>query len=382
MIAQARTPRALCWAARLGVLGLAALILPLAPTWAQSPGGAASPDRAPDSAAAQAREKLQQLTRELREARDELARQRLKPKAEADDDDDNRPETADHLETLFKELGDTLSKDLGPVGEEILKALEKATREVSDALGKDGIISKDLREALERAGDQLSQAFKEGGPLNEQARDAAEKARQDMRQAVEKAREELRRAVRDRVDKTRDMEGLLSRPGDKPKDEPAAEAEGPAKPGDVEQARKEVRQMEQELRRAMRRLEAIERREQRLSRNPRRSPIEPPPQPPAPPHPPAAPENAEGRPTPPPGPEAPATPEAGRPFRGPLERRMGPDGRPLGMRGPVPPALNPRVERRLQDLESKMDRLLKELESLKNEKKDKSREHKESGATL
>ena len=35
MIVQARTPKSLSWAGRLGVLGLAALILPLAPTWAQ-----------------------------------------------------------------------------------------------------------------------------------------------------------------------------------------------------------------------------------------------------------------------------------------------------------------------------------------------------------
>ena len=170
MIARARTPRRLSWAARLGVLGLAALILPLAPTWAQKP-DAPSPERGPDAAAAQARDKLQQLTRELREARDELARQPLKAKAEADDDDDDnddRPEAADHLENLFKELGETLSKDLGPVGEEVLKALEKATREVTDALGKEGIISKDLRQALERAGDELRQTFKEGGPLDKQ----------------------------------------------------------------------------------------------------------------------------------------------------------------------------------------------------------------------
>ena len=45
MIARARTPRGLSWAARLGVLGLAALILPLAPTWAQKP-EASDPDRA------------------------------------------------------------------------------------------------------------------------------------------------------------------------------------------------------------------------------------------------------------------------------------------------------------------------------------------------
>ena len=50
------------------------------------------------------------------------------------------------------------------------------------------------------------------------------------------------------------------------------------------------------------------------------------------------------------------------------------------MRGPA--RLNPRVECRLQDLESKMDRLLKELENLKGEKKDKPKEHKESGARL
>ena len=35
MIVQARTPKTLSWAGRFAVLGLAALILPLAPTWAQ-----------------------------------------------------------------------------------------------------------------------------------------------------------------------------------------------------------------------------------------------------------------------------------------------------------------------------------------------------------
>ena len=45
---------------------------------------------------------------------------------------------------------------------------------------------------------------------------------------------------------------------------------------------------------------------------------------------------------------------------------------PGGGLGPGPgPA---RVERRLRDLEDKMDRLLKELESLKGEKKDKDRD--------
>ena len=45
MIVQARTPKALSWAGRLGVLGLAALILPLAPTWAQKAEGRYSKTR-------------------------------------------------------------------------------------------------------------------------------------------------------------------------------------------------------------------------------------------------------------------------------------------------------------------------------------------------
>ena len=40
------------------------------------------------------------------------------------------------------------------------------------------------------------------------------------------------------------------------------------------------------------------------------------------------------------------------------------------MIGPGGPLLNPRVERRLRDLEEKMDRLLKELENLKGERKE------------
>ena len=131
--------------------------------------------------------------------------------------------------------------------------------------------------------------------------------------------------------------------------------------------------MEQQLRRAMRRLEAIKRHEQRLSRSPRHGPGEPPPQPPAPPRssaPPQPPAPPEGRTAPDARAEMPPTPDTLRPFRGP-------DGRPFGMRGPNPPVLSPRVECRLQDLEEKMDRLLKELENLKSEKKDKAKEHEE-----
>jgi hypothetical protein len=387
MIVQARTPKALSWAGRLGVLGLAALILPLAPTWAQKP-DSPKPDSDRDSATVDVKPDrdihanfeiemnadglLEKLSAQDREQAEKV-RQQLEGETEDEDDDrdgpDRNKDVADHLERLLKDLGEKLSKDLGPVGDEVLKALDRAAKEVSEALDKEGVISKDLRQALEKARDTMHEAFKEGGPVNKQARDAAEKARKDANEALEEARQEFRQTVRDRAEKAKEAarEGLLSQ--SKEKDEPpAAEPDAPAKPGDAEQARKEVRQMEQQLRKAMRRLEALERRDQRQSRSQRRGPGAPPPQPPAPPHPPAPPEGPEGRPEPPARSEAPAPPAELRPLRRP-------DGPPGGMRGPAPGpgGLNPRVERRLRDLEDKMDRLLKKLESLKGEKKDKAK---------
>jgi beta-lactamase regulating signal transducer with metallopeptidase domain len=448
MIVQARTPKALSWAGRLGVLGLATLILPLAPTWAQKP-DSPKPDSDRDSAtvgvkpdrdihanfelemnadglleklravrpnneqlrdqvaqafrhdpevgslidqikatteemahtkgvvrkgtdpariAAQRRlAKLKEQYNDLWSTKSEAIRQQLL-KGEAEDEDDDRDgpdrhkDVADHLERLLKDLGEKLSKDLGPVGDEVLKALDTAAKEVTESLDKEGVTSKDLRQALEKARDTMHEAFKEGGPVNKQARDAAEKAREHANEALEKARQEFRQTVRDRAEKAKEAgEGLLSQ--SKEKDEPPA--------GDAEQARKEVRQMEQQLRQAMRRLEALERRDQRQSRNQRRGPGAPPPQPPAPPHPPAPPEGPDARPERSARPEAPAPPAELRPLRRP-------DG-PPGMRGPGmtgpggPPVLNPRVERRLRDLEDKMDRLLKELENLKGEKQDKDK---------
>lgn len=399
MIVQARTPKALSWTGRLGVLSLAALILPLAPTWAQKP-DAPRPDGDRDTATADVKPDgnihanfkidrnadglLEKVSAQEREQA-EKARQQLKGEAEDEDDDRDEPDTpknvADHLERLLKDLGERLSKDLGPVGDEVAKALDKAAKEVTESLDKEGITSKDLRQALEKARDKMQEAFKEGGPVDKQARDAAEKAREDMNAALEKAREEFRQAVRDRAEKARKSarEGLLSQ--SKERDEPpAAEADAPGNSRDAEQARKEIRQMEQQLRQAMRRLQAIERRDQRLSRNQRRGSGGPP-APPASPRPAAPPDAPDARPEPPTSPDAPAPPAEPRPLRrpdGPPGGRPGTDLRGPGMAGPGGPAvLNPRVERRLRDLEDKMDRLFKELDSLKGEKKDKEKKGSE-----
>ncbi len=377
MIVQARTPKALSWAGRLGVLGLAALILPLAPTWAQK-ADTPKPDGDRDTATADVKP-------DGGDIHTNKAGQQLKGEAEDDDRDelDTPKDAADRLEHLLKDLGERLSKDLSPVGDEVAKALDKAAKEVTESLDKEGASSKDLRQALEKARDKIQEAFKEGGPVNKQARDAAEKAREDINAAVEKAREQFRQAVRDRAERVREStrEGLLSQ--SKARDEPpAAEPDAPGNFRDAEQARKEIHQMEQQLRQAMRRLQAIERRDQRLSRNQRRGSGGPP-APPASPRPDAPPETPDARPEAPAKPEPPAPPAEPRRLRrpdGPPGGRPGTDLRSPGITGPGGgPGPGPaRVERRLRDLEDKMDRLLEELESLKGEKKDKDKEKRDS----
>ena len=164
MIVQARTPKALSWAGRLGVLGLAALILPLAPTWAQNQkADTPKPDGGRDTATADVKPDG--------DINANKARQQLKGEVEDDDRDelDTPKGVSDHLDHLLKDLGERLSKDLSPVGDEVAKALDKAAKEVTEALDKEGITSKDLRQALEKARDKLKEAFKEGGPVDKQA---------------------------------------------------------------------------------------------------------------------------------------------------------------------------------------------------------------------
>ena len=200
-----------------------------------------------------------------------------------------------------------------------------------------------------------------------------------MNAALDKAREEFCQAVRDCAEKAREStrEGLLSQ--SKERDEPpAAEPNAPGNSRDAEQA-KEIHQMEQQLPRrcaGSRQLSAASSvcrataarlwwspctpcltASCRSVRSPRCSS-----QPPA-------------------KSDAPAPPAEPRPLRhpdGPPGGRPGMDMRSPGMTGPGAGPGPLRDECRLRDLEDKMDRLLKELESLKGEKKDKDKEKKNS----
>ena len=394
MIVRARTPKGLSWAGRFGVLGLTVLILPLAPSWAQKPGNS-SPDLQNELLAAlQTAGPASADAAPVSQRADLPAQEPSEPTADRPDRSSRPQEAADRLQTHLKELGDKLVKDLGPLGEEVRKALGNAASELSDSLKKEDLSSDDVRNAIDRARDQMRKAFEAGGPVEKEARDAFENARRDMRQSVETARQDLQETMRLRRE---EAEEPLLRDG--PPNEEPGEAQAPAE--DLEKARSEVRKMEQELRRAMRRLDALERREGRGTRREQR------PNPDActrktsascgsgtstgaaacsgrarPPAPPVPPEASDVRPEPAPSPDAAPSPSPRQPrrFAGlvPLAACAAPVvslATPFPARqAPGGPVANPRVERRLRDLESKLDRLLKEIEGLKGEKNDKASE--------
>jgi beta-lactamase regulating signal transducer with metallopeptidase domain len=377
MIVTARTPKGMSWAGRLGVIGLASLILPLAPSWSQTPDEDHSTPPADEAVVVEVAS-APGVAVVQDDGKDDKDRERRELRR-------RQEESAERLEEHLKSLADRLARDLGPLGDEVRKALNKAATEVNEALKKEGLTGEEMQHALDRAGDALHRAFEEGGPVQEEARRALDKARSDLADSVDKARDELHETLRYRLegddgDDDKDEGEAREKPesGDARKDEDR----GARARSEVDQARQAVRDAEQQLREAVRRLREIERRDRSAGRGPRRgADIAPgrPPVPPRPPAPPVPPTAADVRPVPPAPPEAPAAPEAeGTPrgrrpeMPGAPGRMRGPGGRPgaPGMMG-GPGAMNPRVENRLRQLEQKMDRLLKDLEKLKDVKPEK-----------
>ena len=261
-------------------------------------------------------------------------------------------DAAERLEVHLKELAERLSKDVGPFGEEVRRAIEEAAGTVNEALKKDNITSDDFREALERAGEELRRSFRSGGPVDREAREAWERAQDELRASLDRAREDARAALRGRYDDLdRDPFEGEERPDGAPGDE-------------LSEARNRVRDIQRELRDAIRNLEQLERREAEARRDPRRGPE-------------ANRDRARARarrrqPAPPVPPSPPADPD--RPDEPPARRFF---------RGPGAAAPNPRVDRRLNDLESKMDRLLEELKDLKKDKgKDKDEKEKDDQVSI
>jgi len=485
MIVRAKTPKGLSWAGRLAVMGMAALLLPLAPSWAQKdnsktpPAGldrlitvndskanvelALAQDRDQQGPQAKGAEILETLVdqletlireglnskdlnsdeqlenrindqlmkdpdvvarrRQIQETREQvdrakkLARQpndparraaerqlkklteqltellnikdkELRARLSQDDDKDDHAKKdkdrdgAEPLEDQVKDLIDKLGKELGPVGEEIRKALEQAVREVHQSLEKEGVSVEDLRRALEKSHEKLRGAVEKGGPVNEEMRKAMERSRKDMREGAERAREEMQESMRNRLEAVRQRQRELVKEGRSNRERPEAEPEksaakdrdGQPNRDELDTARMEIRELEQQLRRATRRLEQLERRESLRNAAPRR--LGSPRAESAPPQDPTAP-RAETAPTPrspvaPATPARPAVPRAQQPQR--PNRPPAPGGG--GRRAPQSD-----YEQRFRELDDKLNRLLKELENLKGDKKPaESREPSTRGA--
>jgi bla regulator protein blaR1 len=219
MIVRARTPKALSWGGRLAVLGLTALLLPLAPSWGQK-SDAGSQDQG----------------------------QR----------EDKSRATAERFEEHVKGLVEKLTKELGPVGEEIRKTLEKSIGEIQETLKKEGVTSDDVRKAVEKSHNEIRKAFEKGGSINKEVRESMEKSRRDLQQEWERARGELRSDMRERLESRRQQDRGREVEKDDSRANDTAEME--RQRAELEKARSEVRALEQQLRQANRRLVELQRR--------------------------------------------------------------------------------------------------------------------------
>ena len=290
-----------------------------------------------------------------------------------DDIEDKLRDSAERFQEHVKDLIEKLGKELGPVGEEVRKALKRAVGEVHKSLEKEQFSAEDLGKALEKSGDELRKAFESGGTVDKELREAIDRSREEIQGALDRAKESAKDqvdALRDRARELTDQDRTDHERGRREAQEGSAQEDASRlNRQELENARREIRNLEQQLRRATRRMEELERRATRRNPAARREPTPRP----APSPTPAAPRVEPVPPQPPRGPVAPARPARPAP---PSARRAQPPGRvgPGGARR-APEADS---DRRLKELEDKMDRLLKELKSLKDENS--SKDEKESSA--
>jgi ubiquinone biosynthesis protein UbiJ len=133
--------------------------------------------------------------------------------------------------------------------------------EIHQSLEKEGLSAEGFGKALEKSQEELRKAFEGGGAVDKELRDAIDRARKDMQDAfdrtkgdvqdqVESLRQQsrsLRDQARENFDRARgEAERRLSRDGD---EQPNRD--------ELESARKEIRELQQQLQRATRRLDEL-----------------------------------------------------------------------------------------------------------------------------
>jgi beta-lactamase regulating signal transducer with metallopeptidase domain len=380
MIVRAKTPKGLSLVGRFAVVGLAALLLPLAPSWAQK-------DKT-ESPLAEDPSKLVKPRAKQTEHAVLLALQKSDDK-DAKAKANNGRDVAERIEKQLKELVDKLGKDASPVGQEVRKALERSVGEIHRALEKEGMTADELRRSVEKSQEELRKSFEPGGPVQKEMRESMERARKEMHESMERGRQEAERfrevmhrqiqegreqlrkkAAEDREQQQKGGEALrkLAEPTQRQERRSRAEREpiksremlkAETKPDaadrsnrvELDAARKQIRDLQQQLESATRRLNELQRRDSRRGETPARAAEPRRPEPAARP--------AE--------PARPATPaRAAEPRRPEPAARL---ARPAPDREDLQPARDrDDNDRRFRELEEKMNRLLKELEELKGRK--------------
>jgi beta-lactamase regulating signal transducer with metallopeptidase domain len=284
--------------------------------------------------------------------------------------EDKGRETAERFEEHVKDLIDKLMKELGPVGEELCNILEKSVDDLHETLKKEGIAPDDLRKALEKSHNEMRKSLEKGGSVNKELRETVEKSRRDLQEEWERARNDLRMAMRDRVQPRRQQERVDEAKKDADQaDSAKKEAEEIEKErAELEKVRSEVRALEQQLRQATRRLGEMQRRTmQRRGPGGRRGDV--PSGRVAPGRAPAdQPSQPQAGPRPPRSPGAPAAPASPRRVEPPVGRQ------PVAPRRPQVERERPSTEqqeydKRLRNLDDKLEELLKEVKKLKEAKK-------------
>jgi beta-lactamase regulating signal transducer with metallopeptidase domain len=259
MIVRAKTPKGLSWSGRLAVLGTAALLLPLAPSWGQK--SDADETRTGVIEPVEPSITTEFVLHALGQTGDQ-PNPRADQKDERDREDKGR-ETAERFAEHVKDLVEKLTKELGPVGDELRKILEKSIDEIHETLKKEGATPDDLRKALEKSHDEMRKGLEKGGTVNKELREAFEKSRRDLQEEWERTRGDLRTAMRDRAQpgRLRERRDDVQKDADQPKDSIAKEsAEIERERAELEKVRSEVRTLEQQLRQATRRLGELQRR--------------------------------------------------------------------------------------------------------------------------
>jgi bla regulator protein blaR1 len=316
MIMQEPTPRALSWAGRLVVLGLAAVLLPVAPSWAQ------------------------------RAAKDDDPPQQQIGRVESDDDDD---EDADAPRLRIRADRKSQSDDNDQDGKDREKQLEDARAQV-----------KKIEAQLAERRAKLEATFAKARRQLEAQMQEAQRGMADAQSELQKAMKRL--AELESGNPGRDGQGSsrveINRRIERRRGSTTPPSPGP---GDVVQ-RIPGQPGQPDV--------FIFRREER-----RDGPGGSPPMPPAPPGAPGAPGGGPegGPPMPPAPPGAPPMPPGGfggggaRAFR--FDSRLNPGDFGGGALGGAR-AVAPQTERRLDELEKKLDRLLDEVAKLKKSSAD------------